>query len=377
MCRHHPRFCVVGVPCWQIRQAAELVIRPPVPSPPGCFPLLLVVRPVGVCPLSQQFLDLAFSRATALANSPTRPPLPRPLPRPLAAVLPAAWRCDDGQSTVLLSVGSLDRSPYRSQPFRRAKTGWRQPCSEPPLCWSSTRGPGRPPGVVSRYITLPVGGLSPTSAHMAVRSAAAVRLARLPLSQREIVGPLLRPPPSFLRPSASTAPSQSVSLQTSQQLSSGVAAPPHRLSPVPLAPLDPLPSPPCSSPPPPPLAHPPLPSSAGAPLVPPPPSPPGPRASLPPVEPPQGQHPLVPSGPAPEARFPPRSRSPELPPDAPDPEDDGCWWNGELWETPPQPATLWGREWDIQSDFVKDVLRWERRMLAVGECMSHVATILE
>ncbi|CAI5999305.1 unnamed protein product [Closterium sp. NIES-65] len=171
---------------------------------------------------------------------------------------------------------------------------------------------------------------------MAVRSAAAVRLARLPLSQREIVGPLLRPPPSFLRPSASTAPSQSVSLQTSQQLSSGVAAPPHRLSPVPLAPLDPLPSPPCSSPPPPPLAHPPLPSSAGAPLVPPPPSPPGPRASLPPVEPPQGQHPLVPSGPAPEARFPPRSRSPELPPDAPDPEDDGCWWNGVVREAAAQ-----------------------------------------
>ncbi|CAI5968745.1 unnamed protein product [Closterium sp. NIES-65] len=29
------------------------------------------------------------------------------------------------------------------------------------------------------------------------------------------------------------------------------------------------------------------------------------------------------------------------------------------------------------SDVVKDILRWEKRMVAVGECMSHVATVLE
>ncbi|CAI5933659.1 unnamed protein product [Closterium sp. NIES-64] len=98
----------------------------------------------------------------------------------------------------------------------------------------------------------------------------------------------------------------------------------------------------------------------------------------PPGEPPQRQHPLVPAGPVLEARFPPpRARSPELPPDSPDPEDDERCWNGEMWESRPQPATLWGRDWDIHCDVVKDILRWEKRMVAVGECMSHVATVLE
>ncbi|CAI5491084.1 unnamed protein product [Closterium sp. Naga37s-1] len=196
-----------------------------------------------------------------------------------------------------------------------------------------------------------------------------------PAAQRELVGPLLQPPPSPLRLGAPSVLSPDVSLQSSQQLSSGVAAPPLPLSPAPPAVSAPLPAPPPSSSPP--LAPPPLSSSARAPLVSHP-SSPLPSASPPPVEPPQRQHPLVPSGPVPEARFPPpRAQSPELPPDAPDPEDDERWWNGELWESPPQPATLWGREWDIQSDVVKDILRWEKRMVAVGECMSHVATVLE
>ncbi|CAI6003836.1 unnamed protein product [Closterium sp. NIES-65] len=189
-----------------------------------------------------------------------------------------------------------------------------------------------------------------------------------PAIQREIVGPLLQPQPSSLRLGASPVQSPAVSSQSSRQLTSGVAAPPPPLSPALPAPSAPLPAPPPSSPPP--LAPPPLSSSAGAPLVPHPPSQP-PSASLPSVEPPQRQHPLVPSGPAPEARFPPpRARSLELLPDAPDPNDDERWWNGELWESPPQPATLWDREWDIQSDFMKNVLRWEKRMVAVGECMS-------
>ncbi|CAI5983847.1 unnamed protein product [Closterium sp. NIES-64] len=143
-----------------------------------------------------------------------------------------------------------------------------------------------------------------------------------PAVQREIVGPLLQPLPSPLRLGAPSVLPPDVSLQSSQQLSSGVAAPPLPLSPAPLRcrPHSLLRRPP-------PLAPPPLSSSAGAPLVSHP-SSPLPSASPPPVEPPQRQHPL-------------------------------------------------GREWDIQSDVVKDILRWEKRMVAVGECMSHVATVLE
>ncbi|CAI5521912.1 unnamed protein product [Closterium sp. Naga37s-1] len=218
--------------------------------------------------------------------------------------------------------------------------------------------------------------------------------------QRQIFGPHPSAPPPLVLQQSPPPPPLSLSQQSSQQqssgptasspvvaspaltsapqLSSGVAAPPPPLSP--LSPAPPAVSAPLPAPPPPsspPLAPPPLSSSAGAPLVSHPSSPLH-SASPPPVEPPQWQHPLVLSGPVPEARFPPpRARSPELPPDAPDPEDDERWWNGELWESPPQPATLWGREWDIQSDVVKDILRWEKRMVAVGECMSHVATVLE
>ncbi|CAI5503673.1 unnamed protein product [Closterium sp. Naga37s-1] len=193
---------------------------------------------------------------------------------------------------------------------------------------------------------------------------------RPPLAlQRQIVGPHLPGPPPVVPqqsppppplpssawssqqqssgPTASSPVAASPALASAPELSAGVAAPPLPLSPAPPVVSAPLPAPPPSS-------------------------------SPPPGEPLQRQHPLVPSGPVPEARFPPpRARSPELPPDAPDPEDDERWWNGELWESPPQPATLWGREWDIHCDVVKDILRWEKRMVAVGECMSHVATILE
>ncbi|CAI5527043.1 unnamed protein product [Closterium sp. Naga37s-1] len=200
-----------------------------------------------------------------------------------------------------------------------------------------------------------------------------------PAVQRVIVGPLLQPHATSLRLAASPSPSPSGSLQFSQQMSSGVAALPPPMSPQPRAPSAPL-SAPVPAPPPSssrPLAPLPLASSAGEPLAIPP-QHPSPSSCVPLVEPPSRQHPLVPSGSVPEARFPPpRARSPELPPDAPDPEDDERWWNRELWESSPQPATLCGREWDIQSDFVKDVLQWEKRMLAVGECLSHVATMLE
>ncbi|CAI5999646.1 unnamed protein product [Closterium sp. NIES-64] len=201
-----------------------------------------------------------------------------------------------------------------------------------------------------------------------------LRVVAVPLDPAVLAGPAAMTG-KRRRSSHSDRESPAVSSQSSRQLTSGVAAPPPPLSPALPAPSAPLPAPPPSSPPP--LAPPPLSSSAGAPLVPHPPSQP-PSASLPSVEPPQRQHPLVPSGPAPEARFPPpRARSLELLPDAPDPNDDERWWNGELWESPPQPATLWDREWDIQSDFMKNVLRWEKRMVAVGECMSLVAMVLE
>ncbi|CAI5531338.1 unnamed protein product [Closterium sp. Naga37s-1] len=131
---------------------------------------------------------------------------------------------------------------------------------------------------------------------------------------------------------------------------------------------------------PPPLPVPPQPvSHAGAHLVPP--LPAQTRVAADPLsKPPQRQHPLVSLDPAPVARFPPpspRAQSPPLPPDAPDPEDDEKWWNGELWESPPMSGTTWGWDWDMKSDFVLDVLRWERRMIGVGECLSHVATALE
>ncbi|CAI5524555.1 unnamed protein product [Closterium sp. Naga37s-1] len=150
----------------------------------------------------------------------------------------------------------------------------------------------------------------------------------------------------------------SASLQSSQQLSS---------VPAESAPSTPL------APPPPPAP----PAAVGAPLVLP--------AGVPPIwstsspgDPPQRLHPLIPLDPSPVARFPPpRCHSPPLPPDAPDPEDDEAWWNGDSWESPPQSGTLGDRDWDIRSDFVLDVLRWERRMIGVGECLSHVATALE
>ncbi|CAI5464107.1 unnamed protein product [Closterium sp. Yama58-4] len=85
----------------------------------------------------------------------------------------------------------------------------------------------------------------------------------------------------------------------------------------------------------------------------------------------------MPSHPPSVARFPPpRDASPDLPSDARDPSDDERWYNGEGW-APPQPGTLYARDWDIRNDFVLDVLRWERRMVAVGECLSDVATVLE
>ncbi|CAI5490292.1 unnamed protein product [Closterium sp. Naga37s-1] len=178
-----------------------------------------------------------------------------------------------------------------------------------------------------------------------------------PAVQREIVGPLC-PTCShrLLVPTPRRCPS--ASLQSSQQLSS--------------VPAESAPSTPLAPP------HPPAPPAAvGAPLVLPAGVPPTPSASSP-GDPPQRLHPLIPLDPSPVARFPPpRCHSPPLPPDAPDPEDDEAWWNGDSWESPPQSGTLGGRDWDIRSDFVLDVLRWERRMIGVGECLSHVATALE
>ncbi|CAI5988460.1 unnamed protein product [Closterium sp. NIES-65] len=170
----------------------------------------------------------------------------------------------------------------------------------------------------------------------------------------------------------------SASLKSSQQLSSVPAesAPSTPLAPPPPPAIPVTQSPPAARAPPPP-APPPQAAAVGAPLVLPAVVPPTPSASSP-GDPPQRLHPLIPLDPSPVARFPPpRCHSPPLPPNAPDPEDDEAWWNGDSWESPPQFGTLWGRDWDIRSDFVLDVLRWEWRMIGVGECLSHVATALE
>ncbi|CAI5946421.1 unnamed protein product [Closterium sp. NIES-65] len=179
--------------------------------------------------------------------------------------------------------------------------------------WSRTRRPAPPPVVTSQSIALPAGGPIHISGLVAAPIDVAVRLDTLPLSTRA-------PPP---------------------------------------------PAPPSQA------------AAVGAPLVLPAVVPPTPSASSP-GDPPQRLHPLIPLDPSPVARFPPpRCHSPPLPPNAPDPEDDEAWWNGDSWESPPQFGTLWGRDWDIRSDFVLDVLRWEWRMIGVGECLSHVATALE
>ncbi|CAI5984529.1 unnamed protein product [Closterium sp. NIES-65] len=119
-------------------------------------------------------------------------------------------------------------------------------------------------------------------------------------------------------------PSPAVSPQSSQQLSSGVVAPPLPLSSAPPAASVPLPAPPPSSPPP--LAPPPLSSSAVAPPM---------------------LHPFF-------------SISLRL--------SSSCRASA---------AAASSRSWDIESDFVKDILRWEKRMVAVGECLSHVAMVLK
>ncbi|CAI5999206.1 unnamed protein product [Closterium sp. NIES-65] len=141
-------------------------------------------------------------------------------------------------------------------------------------------------------------------------------------------------------------PSPAVSPQSSQQLTSGVVALPLPLSPAPPAASVPLPAPPPSSPPP--LAPPPLSSSAVAPPM---------------------LHPFFSTSL--------RLSSSRRASAAAASSHDERWWSGEMWESPPQPVTLWGREWDIESDFVKDILRWEKRMVAVGECLSHVAMVLK
>ncbi|CAI5491179.1 unnamed protein product [Closterium sp. Naga37s-1] len=197
-----------------------------------------------------------------------------------------------------------------------------------------------------------------------------------PALQRQIVGPHLQAPSPLPPPPPPPQPPPSSSQQSSQQQSSGpptsspvVASPALTSAPVTVA-----------GSPPPPLPVPPQPVlPAGAHLVPLLPDQARVDADLL-SEPPQRRHPLVPLDPSPVARFPPhgpRAESPPLPPDALDPEDDEKWWNDELWESPPMSGTTWGRDWDMKSDFVLDVLRWERRMIGVGECLSHVATALE
>ncbi|CAI5519223.1 unnamed protein product [Closterium sp. Naga37s-1] len=248
--------------------------------------------------------------------------------------------------------------------------------SKPPLPWSRARGPGPPLIGVSQCIAHPAGVATLICGPVVVPFVVADRLGhRLPCSDNFFSPHLQAPSPLVPHPPPPQPPPPS-SQQSSQQQSSGpaassplVASP--ALTSVPLTAAGSLP---------PPLPVPPQPvSPAGAHLV-----PPLPAQSLvaadPLSEPPQRQHPLVSLDPAPVARFPlprPCAESPPLPPDAPDPEDDEKWWNGELWESPPLSGTTWGRDWDMKSDFVLDVLRWERRMIGVGECLSHVATALE
>ncbi|CAI5527990.1 unnamed protein product [Closterium sp. Naga37s-1] len=164
-----------------------------------------------------------------------------------------------------------------------------------------------------------------------------------PALQRQIVGPHLQATSPLVSQPPPPQPPPPSSQQSSQQQSSDPAASsplvaPPALTSVPLTASPSLP---------PPLLVPSSPvSPAGAHLV-----PPLPAQSLDAADPlselPQRQHPLVSPDPAPVARFPLTS------------------------------GITWGRDWDIRSDFVLDVLRWERRMIGVGECLSHVATALE
>ncbi|CAI5497874.1 unnamed protein product [Closterium sp. Naga37s-1] len=341
----------------------------------------------GLSCLSRQFPDLAFSRATALASSPTRPSLPRPRPRPLVAALVAAFRgCWPAACSSALSCSALCRLvPALLRRFARS----RRECvvgypavPNPPEAQGGLapvllehKGAGTPSRPREPVYRSPRGRTHP---HLRARrgSFRPCRPPRPPPAlQRQIVGPHLQPRSPLVSQPHPPLPRPTLSQHSSQQQSSGPAA-----SSLPLAQPPPPSDPPLSAstshPPPPPLSPPTL-SSDGAALVPPLPDP-SLVAADPPSELPQRQHPLVPHDPAPVARFPlPRALSPELLPDAPHPEDDEKWWNGELWESPPQSGTTWGRDWEIRSDFVLDVLCWEHRMIGVGECLSHVATALE
>ncbi|CAI5481546.1 unnamed protein product [Closterium sp. Yama58-4] len=297
------------------------------------------------------------------AGLPRRPVLPSVAPPPAPPVRPAA----------AVMAGKRPRREKASRPSAAPNPPENQGELAPALLRAvaalvSREGGGTPSRVREPVYRSPRGRTHP---HLRARGGSFRRRRPPhppPVLQRQIVGPHLRAPslPVFPPPPLPSPPAPSQ--QDSQQLSSPQQSTVPATSSPPTAP--PVVPPPGAEP------HPSV-APAEVPLV-----PPHSAHRLddgpPPSEPPRRQHPLVPADPARPPRFPPpRASSPPLPPDAPDPEDDVKWWNVELWESPPPPGMTWGRDWDARNDFVVDILRWERRMAGVGECLSHVATVLE
>ncbi|CAI5464032.1 unnamed protein product [Closterium sp. Yama58-4] len=88
----------------------------------------------------------------------------------------------------------------------------------------------------------------------------------------------------------------------------------------------------------------------------------------------QRQRPLLPPVVPRVHRFPRRS-PPGIPDDAPDPPEE--WWlERDTWTAPAQPGFLLGR-WATDTPIVADIVRWERRLSDVGECLSLLAMVLD
>ncbi|CAI5522548.1 unnamed protein product [Closterium sp. Naga37s-1] len=349
--RPHPqRSSGVPSPCWQPRWPPGLLIRPPVRDflDPPVLVRLHVVYPLphswGSPPLPRQrrhplfpealsaglFLP-AFSDPRRLPPTPLPPREPRhlsalphvapppPPPDPLGAAVMTGKRPRRDHAAGYSGVPNPPEARDELAPvLLRAATAL--------VAREGAGAPSHPREPVYR---------SPcrrTHPHLRARGGS-FRCRRPPRPppalQQQIISPNLQAPSPLVPQLPPPLPPPPSSQQSSLQQSSGLAA----SSPLVASPaLTSAPLTAASSLPPPLPVPPQLVSPAGAHLV-----PPLPAQTLvaadPLSEPPQRQHPLVSLDPAPVARFPPprlRAQSPPLPPDAPDPEDDEKWWNGEL-----------------------------------------------
>ncbi|CAI5532083.1 unnamed protein product [Closterium sp. Naga37s-1] len=89
---------------------------------------------------------------------------------------------------------------------------------------------------------------------------------------------------------------------------------------------------------------------------------------------PQRHRPLPPHVLPQVPRFRHRSPSPGLPGDALDPPE-GWWLERDSWTASVEPGSSMGR-WAADTSIVADIVRWERRLLDVGECLALLATVL-